>query len=80
MLGKRTPMQQFRKINKKALFRLVHSPYELVDEDFPVAVVTTLNEVPCLLPEATTSRAELERPQEIVGLLEVWAHREDLVD
>ena len=43
-------------------------------------MVASLNEVPRLLPEPTAGRAELERPDEVVGFLEVRSHREDLVD
>ena len=35
--------------------------------------------VPLLL-EPTEGRLQLEWPEEVVGLLEVWANRHDLVD
>jgi hypothetical protein len=48
---------------------------------FPVAKVTTLNEVLELAgTEAAVGVAELEGPQEVGGLLEVGADGEDLVD
>ncbi len=43
-------------------------------------MVTPLDEVSRLLPGASSSSAELEGPQEVVGLLEVSPHREDFVD
>ena len=60
---------------------LVHLADELVDVGLPVAEVTTLDEVlelPC--PPAASGVGELERPEEVVGLLEVRASGEDLVD
>ena len=59
---------------------LVHPPNELVDRVFPVPVVSSFNEVPGLLPIATTSIAQLEWPQEVVGFLEVWPHSEDFMN
>ena len=48
---------------------------------FPITKVTTLNEVELLaLVEATVGVAELERPEEVAGLLEVGADGVDLVD
>ena len=58
----------------------VHSLDELVDEILAVAMVTTLDEVPGLLSVATSGIAQLERPKEVVGLFEVRAHRDYLVD
>lgn len=43
-------------------------------------MVTPLNEMPGLLPEAPTGTAQLEWPQEIVSLLEVSANSVDLVN
>lgn len=43
-------------------------------------MVTTLDEMPGLLAEPSTGTAELERPQEVVGLLEVRTHSVDLVN
>ena len=57
----------------------VHPANESVDETFPVAMVSSLNEMPRLLSIASTSIAQLERPQEIVSLLEVGSNGEDLV-
>lgn len=45
-----------------------------------VAVLAALDEVVELLLEAAVGRGELEGPQEVVGLLEVAADSEDLVD
>jgi len=59
----------------------VHLSDESVDVVFPVAQVTSLNEVKELArTEATGRVAELERPQEVASLLEVGADGEDLVD
>lgn len=58
----------------------VHLPDELVDVLLPVTEVTTLHvvlEFPG--PPATSRVGELERPQEVRGLLEVRAGGEDLV-
>lgn len=43
-------------------------------------MVASLNVVSGLLAEATTGTAQLEGPQEVVGLLEARAHSKDLVD
>ena len=43
-------------------------------------MVTSFDVVPGLLPVASASVAQLEWPQEAVGLLEVRSHREDLVN
>ena len=60
--------------------RLVHLAYELVDVLLPVTVVATLNEMPELActPAASGVR-ELERPEEVRGLLEVRASGRYLV-
>lgn len=54
--------------------------HKLVNEVLAVAVVTTLNEVGELVTPATRGGVELERPQEVGGLLEVLANSEDLVN
>jgi len=59
---------------------LDHGASEVVDQSLAVAEVTTLDEVLALLVVAAQRRRELERPQEVVGLLEVWADSDDLVD
>ena len=43
-------------------------------------MVTTLDEMPGLLSVATASVAQLERPQKVVGFLEVRANCHNLVD
>lgn len=69
------PKNHFRKTN------LVHLADETVDGLLAVAKVTTLNEVLELAgTEATSGVAELERPEEVGGLLEVGADSVDLVD
>ena len=57
-----------------------HSLDKLVDEILAVAMVTTLNEVPGLLSVATSGIAQFEQPEEVVGLFEVRAHCDYLVD
>ncbi len=59
---------------------LVHSSNKLVDKSLPVSMVTTLNVMPGLLSIATTSVTQLERPEEVVGLLEVRTNRHYLVN
>jgi len=60
---------------------LVHLADESVDLVLPVAEITTLNVVLELAgAEATGGVAELERPEEVGGLLEVGTDGEDLVD
>jgi hypothetical protein len=54
--------------------------HQLVDKLLTVARVTTLVEVVALLLPAAQGVAKLERPQEVVGLLEVGAHSVNLVD
>lgn len=43
-------------------------------------MVTALNEMPGLLAKPSPGTAQLERPEEVVGLLEMRAHSVDLVD
>jgi len=59
---------------------LIHVTDETVDLVLPVAIVTALDEMIALFAIAPAGTAELERPEEVVGLLEVWPDREDLVD
>ena len=59
---------------------LVHPPYETVDEEFTVSMVTTFYEVPGLLTHPSSCTTELERPQKVVYLLEMWTNCEDLMD
>lgn len=60
---------------------LVHLFDESVDVLLPVAQVTALHKVQELArPESTGGVGKLERPQEVAGLLEVGANREDLMD
>jgi len=60
---------------------LVHLPDESVDELFPVAKITALDEMSELAwTEATSWVGQLEWPQEVGCLLEVGANGEDLVD
>ena len=60
--------------------RLVHLAHELVDELLAVARHAALGEVRALVRVAAEGRAELEGPEEVVGLLEVGAAGHDLVD
>lgn len=65
----------------RALFEyLIHLADELIHELLPVAVVATLHKVHTLAVHAAERAVELEGPEEVVGLLEVLAAREDLVD
>ena len=60
---------------------LVHLADELVDVGLPVTEVTALDEVlelPC--PPAASGVRELEWPEEVGSLLEVWASGDDLVN
>ena len=67
--------------NKVATQNLVHLLNQAVDEVLSVTCVTTLDEVDELSGLETTVRVrQLEWPQEVVGLLEVRTHSEDLVD
>lgn len=57
-----------------------HSLDELVDEVLSVAPDTAVLVGVSLISEALLGRAQLEGPQEVVGLLEVGADGGDLVD
>ena len=59
---------------------LVHPLDELVDVVLTVPGITTLNIVVPLLLQATKRCLQLEWPEEVVGLLEVWANSHDLMD
>jgi len=58
----------------------VHSTNHLVDEVLSVAVVTSLNKVIRFVSHSTGGTTQLERPQEVVGFLEVASYCENLVD
>jgi hypothetical protein len=61
--------------------RLVHLSDQSVDLVLTVTEITTLHEVTELAGTETTSWVgELEWPEEVGGLLEVWSNSEDLVD
>ena len=59
---------------------LDHSVNELANEDFMVTVVTAFVEVSELLGETTSGSVELERPEEVGGLLEVRTDGVDFVN
>ena len=60
---------------------LIHLLDQRVDLIFPVAQITALHKVLELSrPETSCRVAQLERPQEVAGLLEVGSDGEDLVD
>ena len=42
-------------------------------------MVTTLDEMPRLLAVSSAGIAQFERPKEVISLLEMGAHRDDLV-
>lgn len=61
-------------------WRSDHSFHEVVEEVLSVSPVSaSLERVP-LLGEPSAGSSQLERPQEVVGFLEVGAHGVDLVD
>ncbi len=60
---------------------LIHLPDQIIDLVFPVAQITPLDVVLELtLPEAARWVAELERPQEVADLLEIWPDCNNLVN
>jgi len=59
---------------------LKHALDELVDFVLAVTGITTLHEVHELALEAAVGGGELERPEEVVSLLEAGSDGEDLVD
>lgn len=59
---------------------LVHAANEVVDLLLTVTEVTSLSEVLTLLNISTKRRAELEGPEEVIGLLEVGSASIDLVN
>jgi len=60
---------------------LVHLLDKSIDVLFTVAEITAFNEMPKLaLVETTSWVRKLERPEEVVDLLEVWSNSEDLVN
>ena len=62
------------------LLILVHSLHQSIDEGLTVAMVTSLDVVPGLLSVASASIAQLERPEEVACLLEVWPNSDYLMD
>lgn len=52
----------------------------MVDEGLAVAMVTSLDVVPGLLSVSSASVAQLERPEEVVCLLEVGPNGDYLMD
>lgn len=69
-------------INAFQLHNLVHGLNQLVDELFTVTESTTLDKVLELSWNTPTTRwvRQLEWPQEVVSLLEVWTDGDDFVD
>lgn len=69
-------------INAFQLHNLVHGLDQLVDELFTVTESTTLDKVLELSWNTPTTRwvRQLEWPQEVVSLLEVWTDGDDFVD
>jgi len=59
---------------------LKHVSNQFIDSFFSVTPVTTLLEGVSLVVESTLGRAELERPHEVVGFLEVRSDSVELVD
>merc|ERR1711962_1850400 len=58
----------------------VHLSYHLINEVLPVSVITSLHKVVCLHPHSSCRTTQLKGPQEVVRLLEVLTHRENLVN
>merc|ERR1719239_1095140 len=70
-------------LNKPALMNfddLNHLFQQLIDLVLTAAKVTTLDEVVDLLPPPTGRGVQLERPQEVGGVLEVGSNGQNLVD
>jgi hypothetical protein len=67
-------------IQTHALKKLVHALYQLVDKLLTVTSVTAFVEVVSLLLPTAQRVRQLERPQEVVGLLESRADSVDLMD
>ena len=59
---------------------LVHPFDELIDVVLTVTSVTTLHIVVPLLLQASQRGLQLEWPQEVVCLLEMWANSHDLMN
>jgi hypothetical protein len=59
---------------------LVHPSDEFVDVVLTVTSITTLNVVVPLLLQPTQWCLQLEWPEEVVGLLEMWANSHDLMN
>lgn len=57
-----------------------HSFNQLIDKSLSVTECTTILEWVSLLLNTSLWRAQLEWPQEVVSLLEVWANSDDFVD
>ena len=72
--------RQSPNLHLQRVIKLVHSSDELVDECLSVAMVPSLDIMPGLLSVSTTSIAQLEWPQKVVGLFEMWAHCHNLMD
>merc|ERR1719309_1676501 len=62
------------------LQNLNHFLQELIDLIFSVAKVSTLDKMVCLLSPSSSWVVELEWPQKVGGILEVWSNSQDLVD
>jgi hypothetical protein len=65
---------------KARVQNLVHALNQVVDEVLAVASITTLDKVKELaLVESTVGVGELERPEEVVGSLEVGSNSDNLM-
>lgn len=60
--------------------QLDHFSEKWVDHLISASKVTTINKVVGLLSPSTNRCVELEVPQELVGSLEVWSNRVELMD
>jgi len=67
-------------VRRKGAVSSDHSLDKSVDESLSVSEGTSVGEWVSLLLESSQWGAELEWPQEVVGLLEVWSNGHDLVD
>eukprot|EP00952_Eustigmatos_sp_NYUAD-ZCMA_P012620 50623-Eustigmatos_ZCMA.PRE.1 len=67
-------------VPRESIHCLKHRLDQLVDLLSAVAGIAPLDEVDQLIPVPPGRRRELERPEEVVGLLEVRAHCVDLVN
>jgi len=69
-----------REFQSNNAYASVHSPNELVDEVLAVSSISSFHVMVPLLLHPSQWSLQLEWPQKVIGFLEMWPNRHDLMD